>query len=417
MRSCTALSQRHFIKAVKLKDYYSWMSVETVRSISTTQRHLFSSVQSRPGVDVSDDDPPVAAPRTKKRNPTLKCEPIYQPQRLAELTVIARFYHRVLESFPDGIQMAFAYGSGVYQQVGHLDMSQNMLDFIIVVDDPLAWHRENLKRNSCHYSFCKYTGCRGVAYMQDHLGAGVYFNTLIPFEDRFIKYGVISTERLITDLLDWDTLYVSGRLHKPVRLLVLPQNQELMDAMQMNLNNAVHAALLLLPETFCEETLYTTLAGLSYTGDFRMIVGEDRNKVANIVRPNMIHFRRLFESIIEANEHVYWHQSQGRLEQHPSYTTRFHHLQLLPKTILLMLQEMRTYPGAHPDLEEVLQVYAHDSHCDDAVIKCITAIVARSSWTQSLKTVLSAGMQKSVIYSMKKVVKMIRSGAKRQEDL
>lgn len=343
---------------------------------------------------------------------------MYQPQRLADLSSTSRLYHRILESLPDGIQMAFAYGSGVYQQDGHFDISQNMLDFIIVVDDAQTWHKENMRRNRCHYSFLKYTGSRTIAYLQEEFGAGVYFNTLIPFEDRFIKYGVISTERLITDLLDWDTLYISGRLHKPVRLVVVPQNLELMAAMQMNLQNAMHAALLLLPETFCEESLYNTLAGLSYTGDFRMTLGEDRNKVSNIVRPNMIHFRRLYEPIISSDtEHFHWHRSQGRIEQANNYVTRFHHLQLLPKTVLLILQEMRTRPGSHPDLEEVLQVYANDSHCDDAVISSITTIVNRSSWSQSLKTILSAGLQKSVVYTLRKVMKMVRSKHRRREDL
>ena len=62
---------------------------------------------------------------------------------------------------------------------------------------------------------------------------GVYFNTLVPFEDRVIKYGVVATEKLVTDLLDWDSLYISGRLHKPVRLLVLPSNPDLIQAMQV----------------------------------------------------------------------------------------------------------------------------------------------------------------------------------------
>ena len=50
---------------------------------------------------------------------------------------------------------------------------------------------------------------------------------MVKFEDRRIKYGVIRTDRLITDLLDWDTLYVSGRLHKPVKMLIQPTNQDL----------------------------------------------------------------------------------------------------------------------------------------------------------------------------------------------
>ena len=108
---------------------------------------------------------------------------------------------------------------------------------------------------------------------------GVFYNTLVPFEDRYFKYGVVSTDHLIADLLDWETLYVSGRLHKPVKVIKQPSNAGLMQALCANLHSAVHAALLLLPEEFCEEELYQTITSLSFNGDFRMMIGEDVNKV------------------------------------------------------------------------------------------------------------------------------------------
>ena len=61
-------------------------------------------------------------------------------------------FQRVMGRFPPGVQMAFAYGSGVFQQTGQ-DMSRNMHNFICLVDDPHTWHADNLKLNRSHYSF------------------------------------------------------------------------------------------------------------------------------------------------------------------------------------------------------------------------------------------------------------------------
>ena len=75
---------------------------------------------------------------------------------------------------------------------------------------------------------------------------------------------------------------MAGRLHKPVK--VLESDPSLQAALNANLCAAVTASLLLLPQHFTEEELFLNLAAISYTGDFRMVVGEDKNKVANIVR-------------------------------------------------------------------------------------------------------------------------------------
>lgn len=316
-------------------------------------------------------------------------------------------FQRVMGRFPPGIEMAFAYGSGVFQQSGQ-DKSKNMLDFILVVNDTFSWHAENLKLNRSHYSFLSRLGPYYISKIQENHGAGIYFNTLVPFEDRLIKYGVISKSRLISDLLKWDTLYVSGRLHKPVKLTVVPKCRDLNDALRYNLESAIHAVFLLLPENFKEEDLYKKIASLSYSGDFRMTFGEDKRKVDKIVMPNIPYFRNIYEHFLD-NPHIRWDRNTGMIEQCLSHLSQFHHLNLLPKGVQQGLLQQKTTPGrSPPDLEEVIWTLAHDWDCGEYVAKSLANIVARSSWSQSIKGILTAGVRKTVKYSYSKVKKMVK---------
>nr|KAF6311286.1 TAM41 mitochondrial translocator assembly and maintenance-like protein [Myotis myotis] len=142
-------------------------------------------------------------------------------------------FRRILSHFPEELSLAFAYGSGVYRQAGpSSDQKKAMLDFVFTVDDPVAWHSKNLKKNWSHYSFLKVLGPKVITTIQNNYGAGVYYNTLIMCDSKLIKYGVISTSILIEDLLNWNTLYIAGRLQKPIdkspegqftQLLALPK--------------------------------------------------------------------------------------------------------------------------------------------------------------------------------------------------
>uniref|UniRef100_A0A0B6ZZU2 Phosphatidate cytidylyltransferase, mitochondrial n=2 Tax=Arion vulgaris TaxID=1028688 RepID=A0A0B6ZZU2_9EUPU len=318
-------------------------------------------------------------------------------------------YNRIVESFPEGIQLAFAYGSGAIQQQNSLDSSKNMLDFIFVVDKPKKWHRLNIEKHPHHYSFLKHFGSNSVTRIQERYGAGTYFNTLVPMEGRLVKYGVISTARLITDLLDWESLYISGRMHKPVSLIVIPTNEDLLMAMKMNLRSAVHAALLLLPDVFTEEQFYTKVASLSYAGDIRMGLAEDKNKIANIVKPNMQLFCRMYGPLLLEEEHVTWWQTEGQLEQALTYHSRHHHLKCLPGQVLYGLLLQKYQVGVFPDLEEIIKRHAYDSECGKYVASSVRAIVKRSSLTQSLKGILTAGLTKSLRYTLNKVLKKLKS--------
>ncbi|GFO11976.1 phosphatidate cytidylyltransferase, mitochondrial [Plakobranchus ocellatus] len=318
-------------------------------------------------------------------------------------------YGRIVEAFPSGIEMAFAYGSGAFQQHNSLHQSKNMLDFIFVVNKPKSWHRQNIELHPHHYSSLRRLGPHTISRLQDRYGAGVYFNTLVSMEGRLIKYGVISTARLITDLLDWETLYISGRLHKPVSLIVIPSNEDLLTAMKVNLQSAVHAALLLLPDMFTEEQLFSTIAGLSYAGDFRMAIAEDSNKVKNIVKPNLALFRQMYGPILQGEEHVTWWQDEGQLEQALTFHSRHHHLKCLPGQVLYGLLMQKYQVGVFPDLEEIIKKHAYDTECSKYVSMSIQHIVKKSSWTQSIKGILSAGFIKTLRYSSSKLLKKLRS--------
>ena len=132
------------------------------------------------------------------------------------------FYNQILSRFPlKHIKFAFAYGSGVFKQLENDRPDRNMIDFVFVVDDAIKFHMENLKVNSAHYSFLKHLGPYYLSRLQNDFGAACYYNTLVPVRmekegSQLIKYGVISEEALIRDLFDWDYLYMSGRLQKPV---------------------------------------------------------------------------------------------------------------------------------------------------------------------------------------------------------
>lgn len=45
-----------------------------------------------------------------------------------------------------------------------------------------------------------------------------------------------------------------------------------------------------------------------------MVIGEDKTKVLNIVKPNIAHFRELYGSILQENPQVVYKTQQGRLE-------------------------------------------------------------------------------------------------------
>ena len=191
----------------------------------------------------------------------------------------------LLRQYPP-VDYAIAYGSGVLQQSNYdytvEDSKLPMIDIIFAVSDAKRWHMTNMAINPSHYSSDIPLSPSNIAYIQENIGAGLWYNTYIPiniraFPNRQIKYGVISTHCLMEDLTEWKYLYAAGRLHKPV--LVMKTNESIEDAVAINRLHAVNTSLCLLPQYFSEKELYMTIAALSYNGDPRMLIAENPKKV------------------------------------------------------------------------------------------------------------------------------------------
>ena len=56
-----------------------------------------------------------------------------------------------------------------------------------------------------------------------------------------IKYGVTTVDNLCSDLLNWKSLYLSGRMHKPIR--IIKDDARVRLTQQVNLTSAVRTAL------------------------------------------------------------------------------------------------------------------------------------------------------------------------------
>jgi len=316
---------------------------------------------------------------------------------------MATVYHSIVQGFPKGISMAFAYGSGVMKQAGYTAGSAKMMDFTLVVPEPLEWHRRNLALHPGHYSALRHLGAQAVLEVQRLGAARVYYNTLVPTHAGLIKYGVISREDLIADLQDWQALYVAGRLHKPVVQLCAP-DPALEAAQRRNLASAARAALLLLPERFSEHQLYEAITGLSYAGDVRMQLAEDRHKVRNIVAGQLEHFRALYAPALRSLEKQAVVQG-GRGAQDASVAARHRLLQALPLRLQTALVAAYRRDSRQRDVEDVLLAAAQEPDCAGVVAEGIRGIVRGPSAAQALKGVATAGLLKAARYTGAKVWK------------
>ncbi len=299
-----------------------------------------------------------------------------------------------------------------------------MVDYIFGVSYAQHFHSLNLSQHFNHYSFLRRLGSGVISRVQTRFGAGVYFNPYVQINGMMIKYGVVLIDDLCQDLSNWNTLYLAGRMHKPIK--ILRDHPQVRMANQKNLISAIRTALLLLPENFTEYDLYTTIARISYMGDPRTSFAENPKKVDNIVSAQLPNFRRLYSPLIERLPNIQFKtKSTSRegsrhadLVQDLDPTKRGNMVHRLPPKFRshLYYQYRRKLgrDASDPDLDldspstigtKFDQQIAADADLHSEVAKSIKATVSWPSTSQSIKGILTAGPIKSWSYATEKLRK------------
>ncbi|KAK5064858.1 hypothetical protein LTR84_000692 [Exophiala bonariae] len=365
---------------------------------------------------------------------------------------------QILWNFKAPIRYAFAYGSGVFPQSSSnkggntnlhssppeaiskvQDGNQKMIDFIFGVSYSQHWHSLNLQQHRSHYSAVGSLGSYAVSKIQDSFGAGVYFNPFVTVNGTLIKYGVVNLDTLCKDLSEWNTLYLAGRLQKPVK--ILRDNPAVRLANQVNLIAAVRTALLLLPPEFTEKELYATIAGMSYMGDPRMSIGgDDPRKVNNIVDNQLHNFRRLYAPLIDNLPNISFTDSacsnrdwfddptvNAKISQNMDPVTRGHMVRRLPNAFREKLyfeyqskfriprgefnKLMETTKDEDPDrirrreggpFEQRIAKDIEGGGLREEVRQVIVKTIRWPSVSQSIKSAITAGVGRSWRYAREK---------------
>mmetsp|Transcript_24240 Transcript_24240/g.51153 ORF Transcript_24240/g.51153 Transcript_24240/m.51153 type:complete len:430 (-) Transcript_24240:804-2093(-) len=337
----------------------------------------------------------------------------------------------IISQFPqDNLVHCFGYGSGVFtQSLGKHKMGTNagMLDLILVVDDTHKFHKDNLQRFPHHYaSWLRRGGSNLATKMQRHgfpwlRDAHVLFHVVDADENKNLpkmKYGVVDREDLMRDLLDWDSLYLAGRMHKPTLSIVTKDDDyDLLRAQTKNLQAAMATALLLSSSSSAATTtttavssmswpsLYRQIAALSYTGDFRMQVGgEDPLKLDKLVQaPGQLQrFHVLYRPTLKSYE------TSGLIStSNSSSAGDGNGIEWDPNDPSTISHLLHQLPRSLRECDRVI-TKSNNNHSvinHDVLAKALSAIVAPAARNQSFKGIFTLGFRKTIRYASAKLSK------------
>lgn len=324
----------------------------------------------------------------------------------------------ILHVLRQPILLELGYGSGFFTQNS---TKPSMRDYLIVVENAQEFHLENFRQNPSHYSlWTKYILEKPHRNMVDFIqnsGAGIWYNSGLVdhrLEGKF-KYGIVQYETFIDDLLNWKSLYLAGRLHKPVELhypedyIYNAKTRKILESIEINRVQAFLVALLLSisssiissdalrnkPIIMIDEILYSIIS-LSYLGDFRMTIGENPKKISNILSGQYADILKCYKSSLEfgmKNQLFLWNDSNLLIN------ADLYNFELLSKHPIIWSHLPKEFSSSVLNSKNFEQLYS-------LIIGKIKKISKLACLKQSIKGLITANPSVVCNYTVSKLKKM-----------
>ena len=316
-------------------------------------------------------------------NKQLKYVPKWQP-RLND--VLSR-------DFPRETSLVLSFGSGHYEA-----SRKKETGVIFVVKNAVKWHQENYQMHKTHYksdgSLLSQRQVEELSFMEDH---AIFFKEKLSFseDDAPLTYGVLPLNSVINDLDSWEVLCAAGILHSPVNLVnyKIENSLKLVRAMQRNLFHATLVSLLLLPDSFTEDELYSTVSSLSQSSK---VLTEGFSLPGNSIRslysagssavfgclyhPVLLNMVKLSEQPgTPYSNFFYWDRENRTIEQDKSEIVTNEHLKILPLRLQTLMCRVFDSNAQHiRDVEEIMKSIARYPEVEELVRLGIHEIIEES---------------------------------------
>ena len=295
----------------------------------------------------------------------------------------------LLTKFPGNTSLVLSFGPGLCESSKKKDVG-----VLFVVNDAVKWHRSNYKVHESHYcvnkSILNIEDVEELVNKEDH---GIFFRDKLIFSesDNAITYGVLPLCSVVDDLTSWELLCAAGIFHKPVNLISynIENSFNLIKALQKNLFHATLVSLLLLPDAFTENKLYSTVLSLSqYSNAFSIDEYSNFNfSDENNVRMFEHLYHPVLSSMIKVSEQqgtpysnfIYWDKQTKTIEQDKSELTINEHLKILPLCLQTFMCRVFDSNAQHiRDVEEIMKSIARYPEVEELVRLGIREIIKES---------------------------------------